>query len=78
MAKSLTLKQWRVLANYTQSEAAKKLGVTTTTICNWETGKSEPKIRTIKKIMRVYRIDDIDDIKFNVKVKSNETKGVRK
>lgn len=64
MIKSLTLKQWRCVADLTQGEAAEKLGVSTTTICNWETGKSNPTMPSVEKIMAVYGIETIDDIRF--------------
>lgn len=73
MIKSLTLKQWRCIAEMTQGEAAQKLNVSTTTICNWETGKSNPTMPTVKKIMEVYNIESIDDIHFLSNEKLSET-----
>lgn len=73
MIKNLTLKQWRCVAELTQIEAASKLNVSTTTIFNWETGKSNPSFPTIKKIMELYGIESIDDIRFLSEEKFSET-----
>lgn len=50
----ISLAAARVNAGYTQREAAKKLGITNQTLCNWENGKSEPKASMIDKIGKVY------------------------
>lgn len=52
----LTLKQARSLAELTQSEAAKKIGVSIYTIVNWEKGKTSPKVKMWDKIAEVYGI----------------------
>lgn len=78
MIPSLTLRQWRCVREMRQDEAAEKLGVSVTTISNWENGKNFPSMKTINKIMEVYRIDDINDIRFlNTEgfVKPNEEVG---
>jgi len=41
---AITMKAARLNAGYTQAQAAKKLGVNATTLCNWETGKTAPSI----------------------------------
>lgn len=38
----------RVNANMTQEAWAKELGVDKQTVCNWENGKTEPKINKLK------------------------------
>lgn len=50
----MTLAAARVNAGYTQKQAAEKLGVSTTTICAWETGKSVPNIKHIDPLCTLY------------------------
>lgn len=52
--KKLSLKQARVLSNLTQEQAAKKIGVSTSTISNWEKGFSYPDAKEIKLIEKIY------------------------
>lgn len=56
MENKITLKAARVNANLTQTEAAKRIGVTRDTISNWETGKSSPNVRIFKVIEKVYGV----------------------
>lgn len=56
MFTKISLKAARVNANLTQSEAAKKIGVTRDTVCNWENGKSSPSVVQFKTIEQVYGI----------------------
>lgn len=56
MGNKITLKAARVNANLTQTEAAKRIGVTRDTISNWETGKSSPNVRMVKVIEKVYGV----------------------
>ena len=53
---TITLKAARVNKGLTQPEAAKLIGVSKTTIINWERGKSFPDVKEIKKIEEVYGI----------------------
>ena len=46
----------RVNANMTQAQVAEKMGVATTTIRNWEKGKSFPKQPAIEKLCELYGI----------------------
>lgn len=57
----VSLKAARANANLTQTEAAKRIGVTKDTISNWENGKSFPDALKIRDIERVYNVvyDDI-------------------
>lgn len=48
------LKRKRVRLNLTQTEAAKQLGVTESTVQNWENGRSRPDFSNFKAISRVY------------------------
>lgn len=52
----VTLKMARELKKMTQEEAAKKVGVSTDTLGNYERGKSYPDIPTLRKIEEVYGI----------------------
>mgnify|MGYP003298745951 CR=1 FL=1 len=46
----ISLEAARVNANLTQKELAKILGVSNTTIVNWEAGVSEPSLTNLRKI----------------------------
>lgn len=60
--KKYNLKVLRVLNNLTLKEAAVKLGVSPTTLSNWERGLTYPGVINIKKIEEIYnvRYQDID------------------
>lgn len=51
----ITLRAARVNAGYTQQRAAELIGVSLSTIKNWEAGKSFPNQPMIDKICEVYR-----------------------
>lgn len=53
----LTLKAARVNAGLTQDEAAKKIGVSLTTLVNYEKATSFPDVRTLKRIEDAYGIE---------------------
>lgn len=46
----ISLESARVNAKMTQKELAKVLGVSNTTVCNWEAGKAEPTISQLRTI----------------------------
>lgn len=46
----------RVNAEMTQEAAAKRIGVATATLQNWESGKSEPTISQARKLAETYSI----------------------
>lgn len=52
----VTLKVARELKRMTQEEAAKRIGVSTDTLGNYERGKSYPDIPTLRKIEEVYGV----------------------
>lgn len=52
----ITLRAARVNAGYTQGEAARLLGVSNRTLCQWESGRVMPKIDKIDKICELYKI----------------------
>lgn len=52
----LKLKAARVQAGLTQADAAKKIGISVTSLSNYETNKKSPKISTLNKICELYKI----------------------
>lgn len=52
----MTLKMARQLKELTQEEAAKKIGVSTDTLGNYERGKSYPDVPILRKIEEVYGV----------------------
>ncbi len=52
----ITLRAARVNADLTLTEAAELIGVTRTTLSNWERGKTEPKSSQIEKMSQVYQM----------------------
>lgn len=52
-----SLKTIRELRGYSQSEAAKLLGISVDTLSNYERGKSYPDIPVLRKIEEVYKIN---------------------
>ena len=63
----LTLKMLRVRNNWTQEQAAKKVGVSKETWSNWENSKTYPDIPKLKKIESVFEIS-YNDINFLDKI----------
>ncbi len=57
----ITLRAARINVGLSQTEAAKKIGVTKDIISNWERAKSFPNAMQIKKIQDLYgvRYDDV-------------------
>ena len=56
----LTLKAIRVNHGMTQKNAAKGLGVSTTTLSAWENGTVYPKVPDITKIEKFYGVNYAD------------------
>lgn len=52
----LTLKAARVNMGLTQIEAAKKLGISTQTLLNYEKGRTSPDVATLKRIEDLYEV----------------------
>nr|DAL90253.1 MAG TPA: helix-turn-helix domain protein [Caudoviricetes sp.] len=52
----ITLKAARVNAGLTQEQAAKELGISRSTLRNWEIGKSFPKQPDISAMCELYKI----------------------
>ena len=77
---NITLEAARVNAGYTQEQAASNLGVSRSTIINWENGKTIPGIPSMHKMSQLYGIP-LDCIflpcystKSRFKTKEGETK----
>ncbi len=54
---AITLKAARVNSGYTQTEAAKLLGIAVETLSNYERAKSFPDVPVIKKMEEVYGVE---------------------
>lgn len=54
--KRISLKAARVNAGYSQKEAAKLLGISNTTLCSWENGKTFPDQPMIEKLCELYGV----------------------
>lgn len=52
----ITLKAARVNAGYSQTQAAKMLGVAVSTLKNWETGRTFPNQPKIEKMCEIYNV----------------------
>lgn len=52
----ITLRAARVNADLSQKEAAKKLGVSNNTLCNWEKGVSYPDAGQIDALCKLYGV----------------------
>ena len=52
----ISLRALRVNANYTQKNAAEKIGVSQKTLFNWEQGNTYPNQQQIEKICDVYGV----------------------
>lgn len=59
----MTLKALRANKNLTLEEAAKKLGVSETTLRSWESGKTYPRVNELYKIEQAYDVK-YDNINF--------------
>ena len=63
MSIKISMAAARVNAGLTQEEAAKRIGVSKTTIVNWEKGETSPKMKQLDAICNVYAIP-ADNINF--------------
>lgn len=58
----ITLKAARVNSNFSQSEIAKKLGVSTITIARWESNKNAIPVVKFRKLCEIYNCKEEDVI----------------
>lgn len=63
MSIKISMAAARVNAGLTQRDAAEKIGVSLSTIKNWEKGHTSPKYKQIDSICSVYEMP-VDNIKF--------------
>lgn len=61
---AVTLKAARVNRNLNQKEAARLIGISVSTLQNYESGKNFPDVPILKSIERVYKISYSDIIFF--------------
>lgn len=64
-----TIEELRKARGWTQLELANQLGVTPSTIYNWERGRYEPRVSQLRDLARVFgvRMDEIGLIEDEVK-----------
>jgi len=57
-----TIRQLREAKGWTQLKLANEVGVTPSTVYNWETGRSEPKVTQLREVARIFGVssDDIE------------------
>lgn len=55
------IKLARMIAGYSQSELAEMLGVTCGSVSQWETGKTHPSVRKLKKLSKILGVS-VEDI----------------
>lgn len=65
------LKEERENSNFTQEEAAKRIGVSKSIISKWETGKSYPSLENLSKISETYGIS-VNEILAGTRLGMNE------
>lgn len=55
------LRKRRMAAGLTQEQAAELLGVSQSTVCQWETGRTNPRINMFPTIAQLYgcQVEDI-------------------
>ena len=53
---STRIKELRKEHGYTQRSLAEKLGLTNSTVCDWEKERSEPDLETLKQITQLFSI----------------------
>lgn len=67
--KKITLKAARANLNLTQTEAAKRLGVSKDTLSNWENGRTSPNVEKFRLIEQIYGVsyDELDFLPQNTR-----------
>lgn len=69
------LKEERENANFTQEEAATRLGVSKSLIYKWESGKSYPSIEYLPKLSETYGVS-INEILAGTRISINEKESI--
>jgi transcriptional regulator with XRE-family HTH domain len=67
------IKSFRVGMHITQDELAEKIGVSRSSIANWETDRTEPGVDEIKRLTRLFEIG-MDRLVGNGDIKKEEPK----
>lgn len=64
-----TIRELREAAGLTQLELAVRVGVTPSTIYNWETGRAEPRVSQLRRVAETFsvKMDDIALVEDNAK-----------
>lgn len=55
------LKNARIEMEYTQKQVAEKLGVVESCYANWEQGRTEPNISTLRQLSEILKVS-VDDL----------------
>ena len=53
---STRIKELRKENGYTQRALAEMLELTNSTVCDWETGRSEPDLETLKRLAQLFSV----------------------
>ena len=56
MPKMTKIKKARIIAGYTQTEFAEKVGVSTGSVSQWESGATHPKVKRLKKLSDIRNV----------------------
>ena len=64
-----TVRELREAAGLTQLELAVRVGVTPSTVYNWESGRSEPRVSQLRRVAEAFgvKMDDIELVEDNAK-----------
>ena len=56
----MTLRTMRILRDFSQEELAERLGVSTQSVSNWESGRNLPKPPQIKRMAQIFGASETD------------------
>lgn len=71
------IKEARESQRLTQYEVAEELRVARTTVSNWECGRAEPDLRTLRMLSSVLKFDLLDEHTENTIVQEDNTRKLR-
>lgn len=71
------IKEARESQRLTQYEVAEELRVARTTVSNWERGRAEPDLRTLRMLSSVLKFDLLDEHTENTIVQEDNTRKLR-